>query len=162
VSASSSPPSPGELDASVAFLGLAAAFVGILWLFSIAGDPTEGFAFFTFVYTAPVLVGIALVIAASQQRDLFGSLGLAGAIVVLATSLTGIDLLGLLGVLTGLALMYTGLTRSKRSFLIGSLLVGVGLVGLFIRLETSDDAFTVFLPPIAAGLAVLTLTLQRA
>jgi hypothetical protein len=162
VSASSSPPSRGKLHASVAFLSLAAAVVGILWLFSIAGDPTEGFAFFTFAYTTPVLVGIALVIAASQRRDLFGSLGLAGAIVVLATSLTGVDLLGLLGVLIGLALMSAGLTRSEHSFLIGFLLIGVGLVGLFIRLEASDDAFTVFLPPIAAGLAVLTVTLGRA
>jgi hypothetical protein len=146
----------------VVFLSLAAAVVGILWLFAVAGDPTEGFAFFTFMYTAPVLVGIALVIAASQRRDLFGTLGLAGAIVVLATSLTGLDLLGLLGVLIGLALMSAGLTRSTRGFVIAFLLIGVGLVGLFIRLETSEDAFTVFLPVIAAGLAVLTLALRRA
>ncbi len=161
MSVSSSPASRGELHASVAFLSLATTLVGLLWLFAVAGDPTDGFAFFTFMYTAPVLVGIALVVAASQRRDLFGTLGLAGAIVVLVTSLTGIDLLGLLGVLIGLALMSAGLTRTTRGFAVGFLLIGVGLVGLFIRLEASDDAFTLFLPPIAAGLAVVTLTLRR-
>jgi hypothetical protein len=145
----------------VAFLSLAAALVGIVWLFSVAGDTTEGLAFFTFIYTAPVLVGIALVIAASRRQDFFGNLGLAGAIVVLAASLTGLDLVGVLGVLIGLALMSAGLTRSTRGFAIGFLLIGAGLVGLFISLETTVDAFTVFLPPIAAGLAVLTLALRR-
>jgi hypothetical protein len=148
--------SSGELQTSSVLLGVAAFLLGLVWLMAVAGDPTDGIAFFTFAFTIPVLVGVALVLAAARRRDLFGNLGLAGAIGVLVAAL-GLGVVGFVVGVLGLAAIAVAVARKDIRLLAGLVLIALGTVGLIVH----DDPLGVFLPFIAIGSAVLALTLRR-
>jgi hypothetical protein len=135
-------------------LAVAACFIAVVWLTEIAGDPTDGIAFYTFGFGAAILLGIGLVVAASERRDIFGRLGLAGAIVFLLSSLV-VDILGLFGGVIGVILMIAAVAGKERSLLPGLVLLGVGIVAMAVRLDVSDDAYTVFMPLIGVASATL-------
>lgn len=158
--AGSSPPADGELRGSAIALAVAAALVSVVWLTEIAGDPTDGVVFFTFGFAAPTLVGIALLIAASRRRDIFGKLGLAGAIVVLVGTLT-IDVIGFVAALIGLLLVAVAVARNEPRLLAGLGLLALGALGLAVGIGWSDTAYVVFLPVVAGGSAVLAVMLYR-
>ena len=141
-------------------LAVAACFLTVVWLTQIAGDPTDGVVFFSFAFAAAVLLGSGLVIAAARRREIFGGLGLGGAIVILVSSLMA-STLGFAGGVIGLSLMVAAVARRKPRLLPGLVLLGIGVLGMAVRLDASNDAYTVFLPLIAVGSAVLAVTLQR-
>jgi hypothetical protein len=141
-------------------LALAACFLAVVWLTEIAGDPSDGIVYYTFAFAAAFLLGIGLVIAAWQRRDVFGNLGLAGAIVFLFASFE-IDILGFAGAVIGVILMAGAVARRAPRLLPGLVLLGIGILGMAVRLETSSDAYVVFLPLIAAGSAVLAVTFRH-
>jgi hypothetical protein len=137
-------------------LGVAACFLALVWLMWIAGDPTDGLAFYTLAFTSPVLIGVALVIAAHRRRDIFGTLGLWGAIGVLVAGL-GFGVVGFAAGVLGLGALAVAVARSDRRLLFGVVLIGVGAFGLLVR----ADAYAVVLPLVVLGSAVLALTLRR-
>jgi hypothetical protein len=75
------------LRGSSILLAVSACCLVVVWLTEVLGDPTDGIAFYTFGFAAAVLGGVALVIAAWNRRDVFGTWGLVGAFVILVTSL---------------------------------------------------------------------------
>lgn len=148
--------SSGELQASSVLLAVAACLLGLVWLMALAGDPTDGIALFTLAFTAPALVGVALVLAAARRRDLFGNLGLAGAIGVLVAAL-GLGVVGFVVGVLGLVAIVVAVAPKDLRLLAGLVLIALGAVGLIVH----DDPMAVFLPFIAIGSAVLALTLRR-
>jgi hypothetical protein len=148
------------LHGSSVLLALAACFLAVVWLTEIVGDPTDGLAFYTLAFGAPVLLGSGLVIAASRRRDLFGSSGLAGAIAILVGSLS-ISILGFAAAVIGVILIGAAVARRAPRLLPGLLLLGIGVLGLTLRMDYSEDAYTIFIPMIAVGAAVLAATLRR-
>lgn len=158
--AESEAPAQGGLRGSSVLVAVATCFLAAVWLTEIAGDPTDGVAFYTFAFGAAVLLGSGLVVAASQRRDIFGRLGLVGAIVFLVSSLT-IDVLGLAGGVIGVILMIAAVSRREPRLLPGLVLLGIGIVAMAVRLDVSNDAYTVFMPLIGVASAALAVTLQR-
>jgi hypothetical protein len=150
----------GELNDSSTLLTVAGLFVAVLWLTEIAGDPTDGIALFTFALAAPILLGTGLVIAATRRRDIFGNLGLGGAIVVLIASLA-LGNIGFVGGLLGLLLIAAGVSRTQPRLLFGVGLLAFGALGLALGIEVSNNAYIVFLPLIAVGAGVLALSLRH-
>lgn len=141
-------------------LAVAACFLAAVWLTEIMGDPTEGVAFYTFAFAAAILLGTGLVIAASRRRDVFGNLGLVGAIAVLVGSLT-IDILSLAAAVSGVILIGAAVARTERRLLPGLVVLGIGLVGFAVRVAADADAYLIFVPMIAVGSAVLAVTLRQ-
>jgi hypothetical protein len=141
---------------SSVLLAVAACLRGLAWLMEVAGDPTKGVAFFTFAFTVPVLMGVALVLAAARRRDLFGNLGFAGAISMLVAAL-GLGPVRFVPGVLGLGAIAVAVARRDSRLLAGLVLIALGAIGLIVH----DDPLAVFLPFIAAGAAVLALTLQR-
>jgi hypothetical protein len=134
--AGSEAPAQTRLNGSSLLVAVAACFVALVSLTEIAGDPTDGVAFYTFALAAALLVGISLVIAASRRPDIFGKLGLAGAIVLLLGSVT-IDVLGSLAGAIGVILLIAAMARSAPRLLPGLILLGVGILGLAVLIEAS-------------------------
>lgn len=116
----------------------------------------NGVLFFGLAFTAPVVAGVALVIAASRRRDVFGTIGLVGAIAVLAGSFTLF-----FGALLGLAALAVAVRRRDPQLLVGIALIGLGMIALLVGIEASEVAYTAFLPLIAIGLVVLAFSLGR-
>lgn len=151
----------GGLQGSSVLVAGAACALSLAWLTQIAGDPTDGVAFFSLAFAAPVMLGIALLIAAFRRPDIFGgNLGRGGAIFVAVATLT-IDNLGFVLGLLGLILVGVGVARSNPRLLLGLAVLGIGVLGLSLGMEVSEDAYDVFLPVIAAGSAVLALALWK-
>jgi hypothetical protein len=145
------------LTGSSILLAVAALLLAGVAVTQIAGDPTGGVVFYTFGFAAALLVGIALVIAARTREDLFGPVGLAGAIIVLATSVTAFFPV----IVVGVAVVTVAVARTAPRLLPGLLLLLVGIIGLLVRADVSDDAYTIFVPVLAIGSAVLAATLRR-
>jgi hypothetical protein len=141
------------LRGSVVLLLAAAALVLGAWITWLTDD---GVLFFAFAFTAPVVAGVALVIAASRRRTIFGNAGLLGAIAVLAASLTLF-----FGALVGLVAIAVAVRRREPQLLVGIALIVAGMVALLIGIQESEVAYTAFLPLIAIGLAVLAFSLGR-
>jgi hypothetical protein len=142
----------------VILLALAAGLFALLWLTEVAGDPTEGVAFYMLAFTTPLLVGIAMVIAASRRRDLFGTGGMTGCILVLAGGLWP-GIIGYAAAVVGLMLVAVSLWERARTVLFGVVVLLGGAVGLLLRLE-SGDGLLIFLPVLAVGAAMLATTLR--
>jgi hypothetical protein len=150
-----------ELQGSQILLAVATVLVGAVWLMFVTDDPTGGFAIFSLGYAAATIIGIGLVIASSRRRDLFGNLGLAGAIVVLVSALGGGIPLALIAVPLGSVLMAVAVGLREPLFLVGLGSLALGVVGMTIRVNTSEDGYVIFLPLIAVGAGVLALALGR-
>jgi hypothetical protein len=146
--------------ASAVLVAVAAVFLVMAWLTEIVGDPTEGAAFYTFAFGAPVLLGAGLVIAAARRRDLFGGLGLGGAVVVAAGSVS-VDPIGFAAGLVGLVLIGAAVARREARLLPGLFLIGSGVFGLAVSIDSTETGYVIFIPLIALGAAVLAVTLQR-
>jgi hypothetical protein len=149
-----------DLQASSLVLAVAACFLAVVWLIAIAGDPSDGLAFYMAAYGGALLLGIGLVIAASRRRDIFGNLGLAGAVVILVASLT-IDALTFAAAVFGVILMGAAVAQTERRLLPGLVILGIGLVGFAVRMEASSDAYLIFVPVVAAASAILSATFRQ-
>jgi hypothetical protein len=143
----------GGLQGSVVLLLAAAVVVTGAWLSAITEN---GVLFFGLAFTAPAVAGAALVVAASRRQDVFGTVGLVGAVAVLAASFTLF-----FGALVGLVAIAVAVRRRQPQLLVGIALILAGMVALLIGIEESEDAYTAFLPVIAIGLAVLAFSLGR-
>ena len=139
-------------------LALGAVLLGLLWLVDSTDDPTDGVAFYMLVFGAPLLVGIALVLVASQQ-ELATRSGLAGAILALLGALSP-EVVGFAAAIVGLLLLYAGLREPGRGLRLGLALLVVGLVGLAVRLE-SGDGIVLFVPVLSLGAAALAMAVRR-
>jgi hypothetical protein len=135
------------------------ALFGLIWLIEIVGDPSGGFAFFMLILAAPLVAGIGLVIGASRRRDLFGTRGLIGSILVLAGSVTP-DIVGFVAVAVGLVLIAVSLPERAKSLLVAIVILLIGVIGLALRLE-SGDGILIFVPVLAVGTGVLATSFQR-
>jgi hypothetical protein len=145
-----------RLHSSSILLALAACCLTVVWLTEVAGDPTGGVAFYTFGFAGALLVGVALTIAAWSRRDVFGTLGRVGALLLLVTSVTGFfPAMG-----AGVILIAVAVARTQ-PLLPGLVLLLIGLVGMFVRAEFSDDAYLIFLPVLIVGSAILAVTLRQ-
>jgi hypothetical protein len=148
------------LHGSSVLLAIAVCFLLGAWLTEVVGDPTDGLAFYTFAFGAPVLLGIGLVIAASRRRDVFGNLGLTGAIVLLVGSLS-VDIVGFAAGLIGLTLIGAAVAGREPRLLPGVFLLGAGVLGLAVSIESTEAGYAIFIPVIAVGAGVLAATLRR-
>jgi hypothetical protein len=130
----------------------------LLWLTEVLGDPTDGFAFYTLIFGAPLLMAIGLVLLASR-KEVAGNAGLAGAILTLVGALFP-DIIGFSLAIVGLLLLLAAVRDRARRLrpALGVLLVGI--VGVVVRLE-DGDGLVLFLPVIALGAAALAVLLQR-
>lgn len=144
---------PRGLQGSIVLLLAAAALVTGAWISALT---ESGVLFFGLAFTAPVVAGIALVIAASRRPVVFGNMGLVGAIAVLAASFTLF-----FGALLGLVAIAVAVRRREPQLIVGLALIWVGVVALLVGIEESEVAYTAFLPLIAIGLAVLAFSLGR-
>ena len=145
-------------EGAAALLALAAVLLGLLWLIDSTDDPTDGAAFYMLLFGAPLLVGVALVLLASQE-ELASRAGLAGAVLALLGALSP-EVVGFVAAIVGLLLLYGGLRDPGRGLRLGLALLIVGLVGLVVRLE-SGDGIAVFVPVLAVGAAALAVRVRR-
>jgi sugar phosphate permease len=132
--------------------------LGLLWLIELTDDPTDGVAFYMLLFGAPLLIGVALVLVASQNAVATRS-GLAGALLALVGALSP-DILGLIAAPVGLLLLFVGVREHAHGLRLGLALLIAGLVGLAVRLD-SGDGIVLFVPVLALGAAALAVGLRR-
>ena len=145
-------------EGAAALLALAAVLLGLLWLIDLTDDPTDGVAFYLLVFGAPLLVGVALVLVASQQ-ELATRSGLAGAILALVGALSP-EVVGFVTAVVGLLLLYAGVRAPARDLRLGLALLIAGLIGLVVRLD-SGDGIVLFVPVVALGAVALAVAVRR-
>lgn len=146
-----------RLHGSSVLLAVAACFLAVVWVTELAGDPTDGVVFYTFSFAAALLVGVALAIAAWSRQDVFGTLGRVGALIVLVASLTGF----FPAVVIGVVVVAVAVGRTQPRLLPGLVLLAIGLVGMIVRAEFSEDAYIIFVPVLAVASAGLAVTLRQ-
>jgi hypothetical protein len=147
-----------QADGSAVLLALGAGALTLLWLIELTDDPTDGVVFYLLVFGAPLLVGVALVLVASQQ-ELATRSGLAGAILALVGALSP-EVAGFVTAIVGLLLLYAGVRARARDLRVGFALLIAGLVGLVVRLD-SGDGIVLFVPVVALGAVALAVAVRR-
>ena len=143
---------------SAVLVALGAALLGLLWLTEVLGDPTDGWLFYTLIFSAPLLVAIGLILFASR-KELVGNLALVGSILTLLGALFP-DIVGFLLAIVGLALLLADVRGPARCLRIGLSVLLAGVIGLAARLE-HGDGLALFLPIMVVGAAAISLTLRR-
>jgi hypothetical protein len=151
-------PRQARTDGPTVLFGVGAALLALLWLIEATDDPTDGVAFYTLLFGAPLLIGVALVLVASQ-KELATRRGLMGAILALVGALSP-DVLGLIVAIVGLLLLLVGVRERGHGLRLGLALLIAGLVGLAVRLE-SGDGVLLFAPVLTLGAAALAVALRR-